>query len=63
MPMTVWRRDYFIELAGALRAADGDLRCFRLTACKHISEVEFSAAIQWKRRTAGVLHTCLAGWN
>ena len=36
MPMTIWRRDYFIELAGALQAADGDLRCYRLTACEHV---------------------------
>lgn len=36
MPMTVRRRDYFIELASALRAADGDLRCFRLTACEQV---------------------------
>jgi hypothetical protein len=36
MPMTVWRHDYFIELTGALQAADGDLRCYRLTACEQV---------------------------
>ena len=37
MPMTVWRRDYFVELSASLRAADNDdLRCFRLTASEQV---------------------------
>jgi predicted kinase len=36
MPMTVWRRDYFDELAAALRTVDSELRCFRLTATERV---------------------------
>ncbi|MDQ6674603.1 MAG: AAA family ATPase [Chloroflexota bacterium] len=36
MPLTVWRRDYFDELAAALRTVDKDLRCFRLTAAEQV---------------------------
>ncbi len=36
MPLTVWRRDYFDELAAALRMVDNDLRCFRLTAAERV---------------------------
>jgi hypothetical protein len=32
VPMALWRRDRFAEVAGELRRADPDLRCFRLTA-------------------------------
>jgi hypothetical protein len=31
MPMTVWRRDYFTEILTALRDADDDVRCFRVS--------------------------------
>jgi hypothetical protein len=36
MPLTLWRRDYFEELATALRKVDDDLRCFRLTAAEQV---------------------------
>jgi hypothetical protein len=36
MPMTVWRRDYFADLASALRRVHQDLRCFCLTATEDV---------------------------
>lgn len=36
MPMTVWRRAYFDELAAAFRRVDTDVRCFRLMATEDV---------------------------
>ncbi len=56
MPMTVGRREYFIELAGALQAADGDLRCYRFTA----SEQVLRARILGRNPAEGSHAWCLA---
>lgn len=34
IPMTIWRRQYFDEIVGGLRAAGHDVRCLRLTVSR-----------------------------
>ena len=55
MPMTVWRRDYFNELAAALRRVDTDVRCFRLMAAEDV----LRARIMGRPATDGNHDWCL----
>ena len=58
MPMTVWRRDYFIDLAGALQAARAAiLAASALRPANKGCELEFSATIRSRDRMTGVWHT------